>query len=66
MRGDSKGDLNIRSALLHVLGDLLGLAGAIIAGLLILFFNWNLADPIASVIALLIIISGIHITYFNG
>lgn len=63
MRGDSKGNLNIRSALLHVFGDLLGSIGAIIAGILILLFNWNLADPIASVIvALLIIVSGIRIT----
>lgn len=63
MRGDSKGNLNIRSALLHVFGDLLGSVGAIIAGILILLFNWNLADPIASVIvAILIIVSGIRIT----
>lgn len=63
MRGDSKDNLNIRSALLHVMGDLLGSIGAIIAGLLIFFFNWSLADPIASVlVALLIIVSGVRIT----
>lgn len=63
MRGDSKENLNIRSALLHVFGDLLGSVGALIAGLLIFLFNWNIADPIASVIvAFLIIISGFRIT----
>ncbi|AIF43913.1 cation diffusion facilitator family transporter [Virgibacillus sp. SK37] len=63
MRGDSKENLNIRSALLHVFGDLLGSIGAIIAGILILIFNWNIADPIASaVVATLIIISGVRIT----
>jgi len=63
MRGDSQDNLNIRSALLHVFGDLLGSVGAIIAGLLILLFNWNIADPIASVVvAILILYSGIHIT----
>ncbi|MFU0791707.1 cation diffusion facilitator family transporter [Cerasibacillus sp. JNUCC 74] len=63
MRGDSQENLNIRSALLHVLGDLLGSIGAIIAGILILLFDWNIADPIASVIvALLIVISGIRVT----
>ncbi|WP_077704514.1 cation diffusion facilitator family transporter [Virgibacillus dokdonensis] len=63
MRGDSQENLNIRSALLHVFGDLLGSIGAIIAGILILLFNWNIADPIASVIvAFLIVISGIRIT----
>ncbi|MGJ9458592.1 cation diffusion facilitator family transporter [Oceanobacillus sp. CF4.6] len=63
MRGDSKENLNIRSALLHVFGDLLGSVGALIAGLLIILFGWNIADPIASVIvALLIVISGYRIT----
>jgi len=63
MRGDSQENLNIRSALIHVLGDLLGSVGAIIAGVLILLFNWNIADPIASVVvSILILYSGIHIT----
>ncbi|GAB3068343.1 cation diffusion facilitator family transporter [Virgibacillus ainsalahensis] len=63
IRGDSKENLNIKSALLHVMGDLLGSVGAIIAGVLILLFNWNIADPIASIIvAFLIIISGLRIT----
>lgn len=63
MRGDTEGNLNLRSALLHVLGDLLGSVGAIIAGVFILLFNWNIADPIASVIvAILILVSGWRIT----
>ncbi|MBU5266494.1 cation diffusion facilitator family transporter [Virgibacillus proomii] len=63
MRGDSQENLNIRSALLHVLGDLLGSIGAIVAGILILLFGWDIADPIASVIvAILIVISGIRVT----
>ncbi|MGM0841271.1 MAG: cation diffusion facilitator family transporter [Bacillota bacterium] len=63
MRGDTEHNLNVRSAFLHVLGDLLGSVGAIAAGLLIYFFNWNLADPIASVmVAILIVISGWRVT----
>ncbi len=63
MKGDRKDNLNIRSAFLHVLGDMLGSIGAIIAALLIMFFGWNLADPIASIIvAVLIIISGWRVT----
>jgi cobalt-zinc-cadmium efflux system protein len=59
MKGDKDENLNVRSAFLHVLGDLLGSVGAIAAALLILFFDWRMADPIASVIVgLLIIISG--------
>lgn len=46
MRGsDVKGNLNMRGAYLHVLSDMLGSVGAIIAALLILFFDWNWADP---------------------
>jgi len=63
MSGDKDENLNVRSAFLHVLGDLLGSVGAITAALLIMFFGWNLADPIASVIvAVLIIISGYRVT----
>ena len=59
MRGDKEENLNVRSAFLHVLGDMLGSAGAIAAALLIYFFDWGIADPIASVaVAVLIIISG--------
>jgi cobalt-zinc-cadmium efflux system protein len=63
MKGDTSENINLRSALLHVFGDLLGSAGAIIAGLLIYLFHWNIADPIASVIvAILVLISGFRIT----
>jgi cobalt-zinc-cadmium efflux system protein len=63
MRGDTEHNLNVRSAFLHVLGDMLGSVGAVAAGLLIYFFNWNLADPIASVmVAILIVISGWRVT----
>jgi len=44
------GNLNVRGAWLHVLGDLLGSVGAIAAGVLIWAFDWNWADPVASVI----------------
>ncbi|WP_174730424.1 cation diffusion facilitator family transporter [Mesobacillus harenae] len=59
MKGDKDGNLNIRSAFLHVIGDMLGSVGAIVAALLIYFFGWGIADPIASaIVAVLIIISG--------
>lgn len=61
--GDTKENLNIRAAFLHVIGDLLGSVGAIIAALLIIFFNWGWADPLASVIvAILVLISGWRVT----
>ncbi len=48
--------LNVRAAYLEVLGDLLGAAAVLIAGLVIAFTGWNQADAIASVfIAILIV-----------
>jgi cobalt-zinc-cadmium efflux system protein len=51
-------DLNIKSAWLHVLGDMLTSVGVIIAGLIIRFTGWSLADPIASGIVGFVIIYG--------
>jgi len=55
-KGDVKGNLNLRSAYLHVVGDALGSAGAIVAGLLMLGFEWYIADPIVSVAVALLIL----------
>ena len=50
--------LNVKGAYLHVLGDLLGSVGAVVAGLLIMIWGWMLADALVSVvIAALILIS---------
>ena len=51
--------LNVRGAYLHVLGDLLGSAGAIIAAVVILTTGWSAADPLISIfVAALIVWSG--------
>jgi cobalt-zinc-cadmium efflux system protein len=42
--------LNQRGAYLHVLGDLLGSVGALIAGVIVLAAGWVMADPIISVL----------------
>jgi len=42
--------LNQRGAYLHVLSDLLGSVGALIAGFVVLVFGWTLADPVISVL----------------
>jgi cobalt-zinc-cadmium efflux system protein len=55
--GDTSENLNVRSAFLHVLGDMLGSVGAIVAGLLIWMFGWTVADPIASVIVAVLILA---------
>ena len=61
--GDVEGNLNMRGAYLHVISDMLGSVGAIIAALLIIFFGWEWADPLASVIvAVLVLRSGYFVT----
>lgn len=46
--GGHRHSLNTRGAFLHVVGDLLGSAGAIAAALIMLGTGWYLADPILS------------------
>ncbi|RYL94826.1 cation transporter [Sporolactobacillus sp. THM7-4] len=54
-RSHSGENLNVKSAMMHVLGDLLGSVGAIAASGLISLFGWQMADPMASVVVSLII-----------
>ena len=42
---NSSNNLNVKSAALHVLGDLLGSFAAILASLAVLFFGWALRRP---------------------
>ncbi len=52
----------IAGIFLHVLADALGSAGVIISTLMIQFWGWYLADPIASlIIAILILLSVISL-----
>ena len=61
--GDVEENLNMRGAYLHVISDMLGSVGAIVAALLIMFFGWGWADPLASVIvAALVLRSGYFVT----
>ncbi|RDY85391.1 cation diffusion facilitator family transporter [Bacillus amyloliquefaciens] len=61
--GDTKNNLNIKGAYLHVISDMLGSVGAILAAILIIFFGWGWADPLASVIvAVLVLRSGYNVT----
>ncbi|MCM3638189.1 cation diffusion facilitator family transporter [Sporosarcina luteola] len=55
-KADVKGNINLKSAYIHIIGDALGSVGAILAGLLMLLFDWYIADPIISVIVALLIL----------
>lgn len=58
----AKPNLNLRAALLHVLGDLLGSLSALISGIVIYMTGWLLIDPILSIfIALLILFSSLNL-----
>lgn len=54
-RGDRE-NLNVRGAALHVLGDLLGSAAAIVAAIVILLTGWIPVDPILSALVALLIV----------
>jgi cobalt-zinc-cadmium efflux system protein len=58
LHGGHEHSLNIRGAFLHVLGDLLGSVGALIAGVIILTTGWMLADPITSIVIAALILGG--------
>ena len=42
--------LNIRGAMLHVIGDMLGSLAVVVSGAFVLGFGWNIADPIVSLL----------------
>jgi cobalt-zinc-cadmium efflux system protein len=57
-------NLNVRAAMLHVFGDVAASVGVIVAGFIILFTGWTIADPVLSVgIAVLIAIGAWHILH---
>jgi cobalt-zinc-cadmium efflux system protein len=58
LRTGDRRNLNVRAAVLHVFGDLLGSVGAIVAAIVILATGWTPIDPILSVALSLLILRG--------
>jgi len=56
LHGGSKESLNMQGAYIHVLGDLLGSFGALLAGAVIYFTGWTLADPLLSILIGIVIL----------
>jgi cobalt-zinc-cadmium efflux system protein len=56
LSGGNRENLNTRSAWLHVLGDLLGFAIAIVAAVVILWTGWTRIDPLLSVVVAVLIL----------
>jgi len=50
VRHGAESDLNVRAAFLHLMGDVLSTIGAVIAGVIIRFTDWNWLDPLVSVL----------------
>jgi cobalt-zinc-cadmium efflux system protein len=56
LHGGDRASLNMRGAILHVMGDLLGSVAAIAAALIILATGWMPADPLLSVLVAVLIL----------
>jgi len=55
---DSKDDLNIKAAFLHLAYDALVSVGVVIAGAIIYFTHWNIVDPIVGTVITVVILWG--------
>ncbi|MFN8111371.1 MAG: cation diffusion facilitator family transporter [Thermoleophilia bacterium] len=47
--GRGRTDLNLRASFLHLAGDALASVGVLVAGALVLWFGWRLADPVVAI-----------------
>jgi cobalt-zinc-cadmium efflux system protein len=56
LHAGSHGDLNRRSAYIHMLGDAAVSAGVLLSGLLIVLTGWRLLDPIVSLLIVAVIL----------
>lgn len=56
LQGGDRENLNVRAAVLHVMGDLLGSVAALAAAVVILATGWTPIDPILSVVVALLIL----------
>ena len=56
LRRSDAHDMNIAAATLHVFGDLLGSAAAVLAGVVILFTGWLPIDPLLSIVVCALVV----------
>ena len=64
LRGADRENLNVRSAAIHVLGDLLGSVAALIAGAVIMLTGWTRLDAVVALaVAINIVITGGRLVY---
>jgi cobalt-zinc-cadmium efflux system protein len=53
-------NLNVRSALFHIVGDTISSAGVILGGLVILYTGWNLVDSLIGIFIGMLILGGAY------
>jgi cobalt-zinc-cadmium efflux system protein len=58
LRRGSRKSINIRAAFWHIIGDTLSSVGVIIAGVIIIFTGWYIADPILAIVIGVVILWG--------
>jgi len=56
LHGGERHNINVRGALLHVLGDILGSLAAIVAAMIILATGWMRVDPLLSILVAMLIL----------
>lgn len=56
VRRGSESDLNLRSAFMHLMGDVISTLGAVVAGIIIKFTGWSWVDALVSVLIGLLIL----------
>ena len=54
--GSAHENLNIKGAMFHILGDLAGSVGAVIAAIVIIYTGWTIVDPAVSILIGILII----------
>ena len=61
--GEGHKNLNVRSAVLHVIGDALASVGVIVGGVVIYYTGWFVVDPILScAIGLVVLVGAVRVT----
>jgi cobalt-zinc-cadmium efflux system protein len=58
LRRGSRKSINIKAAFWHIIGDTMSSVGVIIAGVIIYFTGWTIADPILAVVIGIVILWG--------
>jgi len=66
LKGHGEHDLNMHSAFLHVLGDVLISAGVVVGGVVIYFTGWYIVDPVLSIVFSLVILKGAGLVLYDA